>query len=53
MPDVIRHPVSFWIPASAGMTTVTLGCRYDIHYNNKILSIICHVVYATMGLTPE
>ena len=22
MPDLIRHPVPFWIPASAGMTTV-------------------------------
>jgi hypothetical protein len=22
MPDLIRHPVSFWIPAFAGMTTV-------------------------------
>jgi hypothetical protein len=22
MPDLIRHPVSFWIPASAGITTV-------------------------------
>jgi hypothetical protein len=21
MPDLIRHPVSFWIPAFAGMTT--------------------------------
>ena len=23
MPDMIRHPVSFWIPAFAGMTSVT------------------------------
>ncbi len=23
MPDMIWHPVSFWIPAFAGMTTVT------------------------------
>jgi hypothetical protein len=23
MPDMIRHDVSFWIPAFAGMTTVT------------------------------
>jgi hypothetical protein len=22
MPDLIRHPVFFWIPASAGMTTL-------------------------------
>jgi len=22
MPDMIRHPVFFWIPAFAGMTTV-------------------------------
>jgi len=23
MPDLIRHPVPFWIPACAGMTTLT------------------------------
>jgi len=26
-----------------------LRYRYDIEHNNNILSIICHVVYATIG----
>jgi hypothetical protein len=27
MPDLIRHPVSIWIPAFAGMTTLGHLCR--------------------------
>jgi hypothetical protein len=30
MPDLIRHPVSAWIPAFAGMTTlVVFNCRVN------------------------
>jgi hypothetical protein len=39
MPDVIRHPVSFWIPAYAGMTILgylTAGVITP-HSNPKIL----------------
>jgi hypothetical protein len=28
-----------------------LCLRYDIGYNNVPLAILCHVVYATLGLT--
>jgi hypothetical protein len=31
MPDLIRHPVSAWIPASAGMTNLgVITCRSNI-----------------------
>ena len=26
-----------------------LGFQYDIIYNNRLLSTLCHVVYATLG----
>ncbi len=41
MPDWIRHPVSFWIPASAGMTTVGYLTAGVITYEvpNFVISI--------------
>ncbi len=41
MLELIRTPVSFWIPASAGMTTVgylTAGVLFNSNYG-KFLSI--------------
>jgi len=39
MPDLIRHPVQFWIPAFAGMTALT--------YN--VAGVIC----VLCGIDPE
>ncbi len=49
MPDLIRHPVPFWIPAFAGMTTVgylTTGvitcfvlCILEAIYNSFLVSL--------------
>jgi hypothetical protein len=36
MPDLIRHPVSFWIPAFAGMTIVEyLTAERNIAYTSE------------------
>jgi hypothetical protein len=34
---------------SPGVVSKKWRYRYDIGHNNKILSILCHVVYATKG----
>ena len=34
MPDLIRHPVLFWIPAFAGMTTLTYIVAGVITYSH-------------------
>ncbi len=44
MPGLIRHPVSFWIPASAGTTTVGYLSAGAISYL-QIFGVADPVVY--------
>jgi hypothetical protein len=49
MPDLIRHPVRFWIPASAGMTAHAASRRECTRSDSKNLSNSKKVCRALCG----